>query len=224
VVQQLKQVYVCGDSFSTPDPEYGTVWVDLLQHKLGEDYSIVNTSSVAASNLLVAVQVDNAIKNRADFVVIVATACTRSEALVQPATDQALMTRFNRHELVSYSIFRPYRSHLNTQDQEAIYNFHLRYTDLELNIFRDHTLLLGTLTRLQQAGIPFLFDQGGFEHPSFGGSRRYFEQFDAQRSALNVWDYGTTQDERPYYHVKEPALHQQIADYYYTEITDYFDE
>ena len=219
MVQPMKQVYVCGDSFSTPDPEYGTVWVDLLQHKLGADYSIVNNSSVAASNLLVAVQVDNAIKNHADFVIVLATACTRSEALVQPATDQALMTRFNQHELVSYSVYRPYRSHLTARDQEAISDFHRRYTDLELNIFRDHCILLGILTRLQQAGIPFLFDQGGFEHPRFGGQAGYFDEFAAQRSALNVWDYGTTQDERPYYHIKEATTHVRISDYYYTEIT-----
>jgi hypothetical protein len=174
---------------------------------------------VAASNLLVAVQVDNAIKNHADFVIVVATACTRNEALVQPPTNLDLMTRFNQHELVSYSVFRPYRSHLNTQDQEAIYQFHRRYTDLELNIFRDYCILLGTLYQLTKSGIPFLFDQGGFEHPKFGGQREYFEEFAAQRTKLNVWDYGNTQDERPYYHIKEAATHARISDYYYTEIT-----
>ena len=166
-----------------------------------------------------AVQVDHAVKNRADFVVVLATACTRGEALVQPPTNQALMTRFNRRELVSYSVFRPYRSALTLADQQTIHDFHRCYTDLELNIFRDHTLLLGTLLRLQQAGIPFLFDQGGFEHPKFGGSREYFTEFDSVRTELNVWNYGTTVDERPYYHIKEAAIHQQIADYYYTEIT-----
>lgn len=215
----MKHIYICGDSFATPDPEYGAMWAEILQYKLGTDYTIVNHSSVAASNLLVAVQVDHAIKNHADFVIVVATACTRGEVLVLPPTEQSLMARFNCHELVSYSVFRPYRSHLNTQDQEAIMDFHRRYTDLELNIFRDHTLLLGTLSRLQQAQIPFLFDQGGFEHPRFGGSREYFTEFDSVRTELNVWDYGTTVDERPYYHIKEAAIHQQLADYYYTEIT-----
>jgi len=215
----MKIVYVCGDSFATPDPEYGPMWAELLEQDLGADYRIVNHSSVAASNLLVAVQVDNAIKNQADFVIVLATACTRNEALVLPATDQPLMTRFNTHELVSYSIYRPYRSHLTTADQTAIYNFHRRYTDLELNIFRDYCILLGTLTRLQQSQIPFLFDQGGFEHPRFGGSREYFAEFVAQRSDINVWDYGTTVDERPYYHIKEAETHRRIADYYYTEIT-----
>ena len=215
----MKHIYICGDSFATPDPEYGTMWAEILERKLGTDYRMVNHSSVAASNLLVAVQVDHAIKQHADFVIVLATACTRDEARVKPATDLDLMSRFNCHELVSYSVFRPYRSHLNTEDQQAISDFHLRYTDLELNIFRDHTLLLGTLLRLQQAGIPFLFDQGGFEHPRFGGSREYFTEFDSVRTELNVWDYGTTVDERPYYHITEAAIHQQIADYYYTEIT-----
>ena len=220
----MKHIYICGDSFATPDPEYGPMWAELLQRKLGTDYLIVNHSSVAASNLLVAVQVDNAIKNHADFVIMLATACTRNEALVLPATDQALMDRFDRHELVSYSIFRPYRSHLTTTDQEAIYQFHRRYTDLELNIFRDHCILLGTLTRLQQSCIPFLFDQGGFEHPSFGGQAGYFNEFRSQRSALNVWDYGTTEAESPYYHIQHAEDHVKFAEYYFKQITDYFDE
>ena len=220
----MKHIYICGDSFATPDPEYGTMWAELLERELGADYRIVNHSSVAASNLLVAVQVDNAIKNHADFVIVLATACTRGEALVLPPTDQALMDRFNRQELVSYSIYRPYRSQLNTQDQAAIYQFHLQYADLELNIFRDHCILLGALYQLTHSATPFLFDQGGFEHPSFGGTREYFNEFVAQRADLNVWDYGTTEQDRPHYHILRLEDHVRIAEYYRNKITNYFDE
>ena len=220
----MKTVYVCGDSFATPDPEYGTMWVELLQTQLGVDYRIVNHSSVAASNLLVAVQVDHAIRNHADYIIVLATACTRDQALVLAPTDQDLMTRFDQHELVSYSIYRPYRSHLTTADQQIISDFHRRYADLELNIFRDHCILLGTLYRLTQAGTPFLFDQGGFEHPSFGGTRKYFDEFAEQRADLNVWDYGTTEADRPYYHIQHAEDHVKIADYYYKNITQHFDE
>lgn len=215
----MKHIYICGDSFATPDPEYGPMWADILVARLGPDYTVTNTSSVSASNLLVAVQVNNAIQHQANYIIVVATACTRSEALVCPATEQDLMTRFRQQELVSYSIFRPYRSVLDTKDQNAIYNFHHQYSDLELNIFRDHTILVGTLYKLEHSGIPYRFDQGGFEHTSFGGRAGYFEEFDPVRSRYNLWDYGTTKDERPYYHVKELQVHTMIADYYYTEIT-----
>lgn len=214
----MKRIFICGDSFATPDPEYGPMWVDILQTQLGSNYCITNTSSVSASNTLVAVQVDQAIRNQADYIIMLATACTRSEALVKPATDQDLMTRFQDGELVSYSIFRPYRSVLLKADQDRIYNFHHQYSDLELNIFRDHAILLGTLYRLEQSGIPYQFDQGGFEHPSFGGRRGYFAEFEQQRSQYCLWDYGNTQDERPYYHVKELQVHQRIADYYAEQI------
>jgi hypothetical protein len=200
------------------------MWAELLEQGLGPEYRIVNHSSVAASNLLIAVQVDHAVKQHADFVIVLATACTRDQALVKPETDQDLMTRFNQHELVSYSIYRPYRSHLNTQDQEAIYQFHLRYTDLELNIFRDHCILQGTLYCLTRSGTPFLFDQGGFEHPRFGGSREYFQEFAAQRTELNVWDYGTTEQDRPHYHIQHAEDHARIAEYYRKKITQHFDE
>jgi hypothetical protein len=77
---------------------------------------------------------------------------------------------------------------------------------------------------LTQAGIPFLFDQGGFEHPSFGGTRKYFDEFAEQRADLNVWDYGTTEADRPYYHIQHAEDHVKIADYYYKNITQHFDE
>ena len=217
----MKHIYICGDSFATPDPEYGAMWAELLQTRIGPGYCVVNHSSVAASNLLVAVQVDHAIRNHADYIIVLATACTRDQALVKPPTDQDLMTRFDQHELVSYSIYRPYRSHLNTEDQQAIENFHRRYTDLELNIFRDHCILSGMLYQLTQSGIPFLFDQGGFEHPKFGGTRLYFDEYNSQRSKLNAWDWGDTVNERPYYHIADPVVHQQLADYYAEQITQH---
>lgn len=215
----MKTVYICGDSFAATDPEYGTMWAELLARQLGPTYTVVNTSSVAASNTLVAIQVDSAIRKGADYIIMLATACTRSEVLVKPATEQDLLARFDSKELVSYSIFRPYRSALPEADQATIRDFHARYGDLELNIFRDYSILLGTLYRLHQSGIPFCFDQGGFEHPSFGGRTGYFAEFDQYRTTINLWDLGTTVDERPYYHIKEPATHQMISSYYTNLIT-----
>lgn len=214
----MKTVYVCGDSFSTPDPEYGPMWVELLQTRLGTDYTVVNKSTVSASNLLIAVQVDHAIKNLADYIIVLATTCTRNQVLVQAPTRQDLMTRFDRKELISYSVFRTYRSALGDADRQQVHNFHRRYDDLELNIFRDYMILLGTLHRLTQSGIPFQFDQGGFEHPRFGGRGGYFEEFNSVVSRYNAWDYSTTVDERPYYHIQDATIHELLADYYAEQI------
>lgn len=214
----MKTVYVCGDSFATPDPAYGPMWVEILARQLEPDYQVVNKSTVSASNLLVAVQVDHAIKSQADYVIVLATTCTRNQVLVQAPTRQDLMARFDQRELISYSIFRTYRSALNDADRQQVHNFHRRYDDLELNIFRDYNILLGTLHRLTQSGIPFLFDQGGFEHPRFGGRGGYFAEFVPVLSKYNAWDYSTTVDERPYYHIQDTTIHELLARYYAEQI------
>jgi hypothetical protein len=67
--------------------------------------------------------------------------------------------------------------------------------------------------------IPFLFDQGGFEHSKFGGSTKlYFKKFDQYRSQVNLWDHGNTALYRPYYHITDPDIHKSVADYYIKEI------
>jgi hypothetical protein len=213
----MKHIYICGDSFAVADPEYGASWPELLADLLIDQAQVVNLSSVAASNLLINIQANLAVQH-ADYIIVLATAVTRAEVAVQAVdTELTLLERFQRHDLVAYSILRPYRSHLNTQEQQLVRQYHTEFFDLDLAIHRDHAIISNTLDIIQASGRPHLFDQGGFEHPRFGGTHEYFAQ--ANRSAINLWDLGTTQDERPYYHIKELAAHERIAHYYYTEIT-----
>ena len=213
----MKTVYICGDSFASRDPEYGVSWTELLADLLQGQTQVVNLAMVAASNLLINIQVTEAVQH-ADYIIVLATAVTRAEVAVQAVdTELTLLERFQRNDLVAYSILRPYRSHLNTQEQQLVRQYHTEFFDLDLAIHRDHAIISNTLDIVQRSCIPHLFDQGGFEHPRFGGTHEYFVQ--ANRSAINLWDLGTTQDERPYYHIKELAAHERIARYYYTEIT-----
>lgn len=212
----MKTVYVCGDSFAAPDPEYGPMWVELLQDRLKDCASIVNTSSIAASNTLINIQVSEAVKH-ADYIIVLGTAVTRAEVAVRPVnTKLSLLERFHRDDLVAYSILRPYRSPLNKQEQQQVLQYHQAYFDLDLAIHRDQAIISNTLAVIESAGIPYLFDQGGFEHPSFGSKHLYFQQ--AKRSSINLWDWGNTRDERPYYHIKSQERHQQIAEYYNEQI------
>jgi hypothetical protein len=213
----MKHIYICGDSFAVADPEYGASWPELLADLLIDQAQVVNLSSVAASNLLINIQANLAVQ-LADYIIVMGTAVTRAEVAVQPVDAKlTLLERFQRNDLVAYSILRPYRSHLNTQQQQLVRQYHTEFFDLDLAIHRDHAIISNTLDIIERSGRPYLFDQGGFEHPRFGGTQEYFAQ--ARRSQINLWDLGTTQDERPYYHVKEPAAHERIARYYYTEIT-----
>lgn len=210
----MKTVYICGDSFAVSDPEYGACWAELLQDRLGNSIQVVNTSSIAASNLLINIQANNAIKNSADFIILLGTASAR-EIVGVDCTDSDLLNRFDQKELISYSVYRPYRSNLNTEQQNKIKQFHAEFFDLDLAIYRDSCIIENTLSRLTASGIPFRFDQGGFEHPKFGGQTEYFKHYDSVRSAINLWDYSETVNERPYYHIEDPKVHQQVADYYY---------
>lgn len=214
----MKTVYICGDSFSATDPEYGVSWTERLATLLTGTATVINLSSVAASNLLINIQVDYAIRNSADFIIVQGTAVTRSEVAVADVADRELIERFQQNELIAYSILRPYRSQLTTAQQQQVEQYHQAFFDLDLAIYRDCVIIQNTLSRLQQSGIPFLFDQGGFEHPKFGGTQRYFEQYDPNRSDINLWDWGNTEDERPYYHIKDPAVHAEISDYYARKI------
>jgi len=219
----VKTVYICGDSFSTPDAEYGPCWVDFLQQNLMGTANIVNHSLVAASNLMISIQVTHAIAHAANFVIVQGTACTREEIAVTDKSELDLLTRFNLRQLVSYSIYRPYRSHLTKLQQGLVQQYQKEFFDLPLAIYRDRCIIENTLQRLEDSGIPFLFDQGGFEHASFGNvaDYNYFEKYKKHCSDVNLWDYGNTQDERPYYHIKDTEIHREVADYYANQIRQY---
>ena len=88
------------------------------------------------------------------------------------------------------------------------------FFDLDLAIHRDKLIIEATLQRLVDSGIPFLFDQGGLEHPSYGGVGTYFIKYNEYRSKHCLWDHANTRDLRPYFHIQDQSIHDMIADYY----------
>lgn len=192
-------IYVCGDSFATPDPDYGPCWVDLLKQRA----NVTTLAQVCASNLMIAQQVDRALDQCADAVIVLFTASTRFQ------------TRIN-NELVPYSIHSLNETTPFDQRQLALLKQHTaEFFDLDTAIYQNQLTIEATLYRLQHSGIPFIWDQGGFEHPSYGGTKKYFEQFSSTRSDINLWDHAPRRSYRPYYHIKDPAVHQRAANYYY---------
>ncbi len=198
----IEKVYICGDSFCVSDPEYGPCWVDYLSQKR----SVTNLSRVAATNLMISMQVDRAIADGADFVIVQGTACTRSQTRYQGAivpysyhTASETTTPFDRTKL------------------NVLKRYYTEFFDLDLAIYENKCIIENTLQKLVHSGIEFLFDQGGFEHPSFGSTTQYFTQYSQYRSAINLWDYARTRDYRPYYHIVDDDVHQQVAEYYLRE-------
>ena len=194
------QLYICGDSFGVPDPEYGACWVDYLA-QLIPTHDIINLSRVCASNLLISQQVDQAI-GHADQIIVLCTASTRSQ------------TRLNGH-VVPYSIHSLDATTPFDQDQLKILTQHTReFFDLELCIYENKCIIESMLQRLTDSNRPFLWDQGGFEHAHYGGTKQYFHKWYWHRSSRNLWDYTTTRQHRPYYHITDDRVHREVASSY----------
>lgn len=193
-------VYVCGDSFCVSDPEYGPNWVDLI----AEHHAVTNLSQVAASNLLISLQVEQALLARPDFILVQGTSCTRGE------------TRYNgKLQPWSYHTVSKETSPFDDNQLRILKEYFAEMYDLDLAIYMNKCIIENTLQKLHDSGIPFRFDQGGFEHPNFAGEKRkYFERFKEYLSKVNIWDHVVCKNYRPYYHITDPKVHRDFADYY----------
>ena len=188
-------IYICGDSFGVPDPTYGAGWMDQIG-------ATTNLCQVSASNLLIAQQVDRAIAAGAERIIVLFTSSTRSEKVVN---GQAIP--FSWH--TANTTTTPFSTNQLRILQEYFAEFH----DLGLAIYTNQCIIQHTLGCLHQSGVDYTWDQGGFEHPSMGG-RPYFTEYNSTRSDLCLWDYATTRQYRPYYHITDAQAHEQIATYY----------
>ena len=186
-------IYVCGDSFASSDPRSDiTPWHELLDcTSLGE---------VGASNVMISKQVDIAIEQRAEFVIVLFTSSCRYE-----------------HESGPYTIQNPIESGLNSVQRDIIKSWTAEFFDLDREIYKNKCIIEGVLSRLDQSGIPFLFDQGGFEHPKWGVTQRYFTYYDSHRSKYNLWDYGDSLKFVPCFHIDDQNIHNQVAEYYHEQ-------
>lgn len=195
-----KLLYICGDSFAVPDPAYGPCWADYLQ-ALVPTHHIINLSRVCASNLMISQQVDQAIPY-ADQIIVLCTASTRSQ------------TRLNG-QVVPYSIHSLDRTTpFNARQLGALQSYTREFFDLDLAIYENQCIIESMLQRLTDSHRPFLWDQGGFEHASYGGTRQYFAKWSWRRSSRNLWDYAQSREHRPYYHITDDHVHREVAAYY----------
>jgi len=196
----MKKILICGDSFSVPDPGYGPMWADLLSQR----HDTCNLATVAASNLMISMQVEQALCADPDFIIVGFTSSTRAEKRVG-------------EQLIpfSYHTAGPDTTPFNTDQLRILNEYFKEFFDLPTAVYQNAITIGHTLQCLLESNIPFRFDQGGFEHPNFSQSRSgYFQNFDAYRSRFNLWDFAHTRSLRPFYHVQDVMVHQQVAEYY----------
>lgn len=230
----MKKVFICGDSFASMDPEYGSyTWTEQLAQMGINQFEINNLSSVCASNLLIKLQAEKAIESRADFIIVLGTTSTRNEVCFRDVPEKSkLIDRFYRinHkdgnvgcDLSAYSYSSINHTTAFSDEQLLLLKQYVtEFVDLDLEIYKNQSIIEGTLSKLVASNIPFVFDQGGFEHPSFSDSvKTYFSEYKKYISPYNIWDYAVgPKQHRPYFHIIDPAIHKEIAGYYYQRIID----
>jgi hypothetical protein len=182
---------------------------------LDADVPVQNLARTGASNLQVSLQVDHAIAESASAVIVNFTSCTRQEWRTQ-SSDQSLYQQFCDGSLVSYVIptCTTLRGILQENSINRVREWYLEFSDLAVEVFKNQCIIERTLYKLQSSNIPWTFSSGGFEHSSFGVTKKYFEQFEKNHSAMNLWDFAITRSWRPYYHIQDPVIHKQISNYY----------
>lgn len=219
-------IYICGDSFSVSDAEYGPCWVDLLAEKV----ELTNLSAVAASNLQISIQVDYAIKHNASFIIYQATSCVRNDVAFSNSTGAHLLDRYTNivsndksKSLVSYSAATIENAckTLTASQLSLLKQYYIEFFDIDLAVFQNQMIIEGTLSKLIESKIPFVFSQGGFEHPKFTkATNTYFLQYSYNTSKINLWDFTEAPlTLRPYYHITDQQIHQTVAEYYYDYIS-----
>lgn len=226
----MKTVYICGDSFAVADPEYNTeYWVSLLQRQLLPNISVVNLGRICASNLQISLQVDCALDNQAEYIIYLSTSSSREDVQFrQTKNDNVLLDRYvnltapdSESDLTSVSLSYLQNSNIFNRSQlDFLKQYLAQYQPIELAVYKNQLFIEATLTKLQRSKTPFIFDQGGFEHPSFcNTSMQYFTNYSEYFSKYNLWDFvDSGMPLRPYYHITDPAVHQTVADYYSKKI------
>ena len=111
---------------------------------------------------------------------------------------------------------------LTDQQRQIIDNYNKQFFDLDLAIYKDSLIIESILQRLVDSGIPFKFDQGGFENPIFGDikAKKYFSEFDQYRSDINHWtvDAQMAKSNPHHFHIMDHNIHIEIANYYESAI------
>jgi len=182
-------LYICGDSFASSDSTSDVIpWHEQLE--------CVNLAKPGATNLQISMQVDAALK-KASFVIVSFTTCVRFEF----GEDY-----YSLHNLDT-NILSPEQRHIAAEYAKHFFS-------LDQEIYRNKCIIESVLQRLADSSVPFLFDQGGFEHAKWGATQTYFEKYNNNRSQYNLWDHGDSKIYRPYFHIIDQNIHNKIAEYY----------
>ena len=229
-----KKIFLCGASDCFLDPDFpGLSWMEKLQNLLPE-YTVETLALEGASNFHIRLQIDRALSQGADYLIVNFTSSARQDFKIrEDDAERDLIDRFYRYHLSNndhaLACFNPASMDrvpfISWWQKKVIGAFYRECFDLDLAIQLNYYLIQGALDQLIQQKVPFKFSQGGFEHPSFisSPSKYNFNNYQRYQSNYNLWDCDIDYTKRrPYFHITDPAVTDQIADYYAKEICNHF--
>ena len=185
-------IYICGDSFASSDSRSTIIpW--------HQQFTCVNFARDCATNLNISKQVDRAIAEDAKFIILLCTTCVRFDWSG---------TFYTFHDIDNSP------ANFNENQKQILKKYFIEFFDLDLEIYKNKCIIESTLQRLVDSNIPFLFDQGGFEHPKFCTAETYFSKYNNHRSKYCLWDYGDSKLKMPSFHITDQTIHNRVAEYY----------
>jgi hypothetical protein len=227
----MKKIYICGDSFSSTDAASPILsWTQQLSILLGDRFAVENLSIVCASNFLIRLQVERAIQHAADFIIMLCSSSIRGQGKINNHGRGELLDRFyqigvidnNNKDLACFSLQSIDETCVFSPDQmDILLSYYRDIHSLELAIMENQFIIESSLYRLRDSGIPFTWDQGGFENPNYGAimHEHYFSEFQQWKSEKNIWNFmPRTKSHRPYFHITDPTTHNELAQYYCRKI------
>jgi hypothetical protein len=221
-------LYVCGDSFSSQDLEYGKNWTDLLADNC-PNINVINLSNPGASNYLIYLQVKEAIKQKANYIIFNASSSTRNEFLLDESSisNDSLDRYWNTNSknkdatIVSCSWINPWdiKKHnvnvFSKDETKEITNFFKKRIDITSLIEKNYIFVIYTLQLIESNNITYAWSQGGFEHKSFESCNDWdFSKYRKNECKINLWDYGVPEIARPYFHITDNEILKKTCDEY----------
>jgi hypothetical protein len=214
----MKSIVVCGDSFNVDDPEYPNIhWSSKFTH-------LTNLSIPGASNLVIRMQIDKAIKLNPDLIVVSFTSSMRTVIKYNKQIKSDILDRIyspsgnkNQFDLISFPYAGADLYGVLTNDQvDILKQYVTEFVDLDLLRFENYYIIKDALETLIQSKIKFTFSLGGFDHRSFTDDTPFdFSKFNQFQCPINLWDYCDRKKQlRPWYHVLDHTIHDNLVEYY----------
>lgn len=170
--------YCCGDSFFVED----NLWGNNIGQYVAENLNtkVVNYAKLGASNFTIRLQVERAIQNQADLIIIGFTSIDRIEIPFSKYrlddgienidyTDNTTLPEFYRYTRIST------KSDVisNFKQTDYLKSYLANMYDPDLKRQMDYFVVTGLLDKLVKTKIPFIFTRGGLTGMDYSDWQKY---------------------------------------------------